>query len=81
MSIKDCVDCVVERTTLVVLRRMEASLLACPRCGLPDPRLWWESGSWNISCDPRCGAKVSAARKSEAIAEWNGEPVNPAYDA
>jgi hypothetical protein len=60
---------------------MEASLLPCPRCGLPDPRLWWESGSWNISCDPRCGAKVSAARKSEAIAEWNGEPVNPAYDA
>ena len=59
----------------------EQLLLPCPLCGLPNPRLYKFGGSWHISCDPRCGAKIWAATKSEAVAEWNGEPVNPALDA
>ena len=59
----------------------EQLLLPCPLCGLPNPRLYKFGGSWNISCDQHCGAKIWAATKSEAVAEWNGEPVNPALDA
>ena len=59
----------------------EQLLLPCPLCGLPNPRLDKFGGSWNISCDRHCGAKIWASTKSEAVAEWNGEPVNPALDA
>jgi hypothetical protein len=59
----------------------EQLLLPCPLCGLPNPRLYKFGGSWNISCDQHCGAKIWASTKSEAVAEWNGEPVNPALDA
>ena len=60
----------------------EQFLLPCPLCGLPNPRLYKFGGGWNISCcHPSCGAKIWASTKSEAVAEWNGEPVNPALDA
>jgi len=53
---------------------MQLRLLPCPRCDLPNPRLHKYGGR-------HCGARIWDAKKSEAIAEWNGEPVDPALDA